>query len=116
MTKSCTKPPKKAPKGLKAVGEAEGITSDEWNVKLKREQYYKVQRENLLAEKKLIEIDIAVGKMSDLVSFVWLTAANLSNTLPARCENSTAEKIRAEIVNDLNAAKREVDEYLKGLK
>jgi len=130
MTRSCPKPAKIKPRKPKASAasaakiaaavdlsgdELDGVTSDEWNIKLKRERFYQLRRENLRDEKKLIETEVAVAQMGDLIRFVWLTASNLSNVLPARCQNASAEKIRAEIIQELNAAKAKVEEYLQSL-
>ena len=84
-------------------------------MKLKRERYNQLRRENLKDEKRLIETEFAVAKMADLVRFVWLTVSNLANILPARCQQSTPEKIRAEIVLEMNSAKAKVEEYLKDI-
>ena len=72
------------------------------------------RRNNELAEGRLIEADIAIKQCADIVRQVWLLASNLANTIPARCEGATAEKIRAEIVSEMNAAKKAVEEYLAG--
>jgi len=102
--------------GKKAKTEdSEELDAQEWRAKVSRENWVRLRRENAEAEKKLIEIEIAVPALIDVVRTVWLEVSNLPNILPGRLEGMDQSQIRAEIVAEIGICKAHIEQYLDKL-
>lgn len=102
-------------KKAKAASDLESLDAQEWQAKVKRENWVKLRRENAKAEGGLIETDVAVPALIDVARTLWLEVTNLPNILPARLEGLDQTAMRAVIVAELAQSRARIEAYMEKL-